>query len=99
MAHSLAPQILGPYARHRPPTRTSEAPITLSPIPQSLPELRERISQGVANVDESQLRHCELEYLIITNGAHIERLYINYTDFHDVSSCFVFVSATVSNIH
>jgi hypothetical protein len=90
VAHSLVPQILGPHARRHLPMGTSEAPITTSPIPQSLPELRERISQGVANVDESQLRLIleELEYRIVTNGSHIERLYINFTNFHAVFKLF-----------
>jgi hypothetical protein len=50
---------------------------------QSLPEIRERILQAIANVDESQLRRTweEFEFCVdvcrVTNGAHIVYIYIN----------------------
>jgi hypothetical protein len=51
-----------------------------SPMPQTLREIRQQISQGIANVDDSQLRRAweEFEYRVriyrVSNGAHIEHL-------------------------
>jgi hypothetical protein len=69
---------------------------------------RERISQGVANVDESQLWRImeNFEYRLdvcrVTNGARIEYLQIIFMSFLTLllfSSCFMFESVTVSKIH
>jgi hypothetical protein len=73
-------------------------------MPQTLRELRERISQTTANVNESQLLRAweEFQYRFdvcrITNGAHIENLQINISS-HDVSSYFSFLTVTDSKIH
>jgi hypothetical protein len=61
------------------------------PMSQSL---RERISQATANVGESQLHRTreELEFRVhgcrVTNGAHIQRVQINFTSFLVVFKLF-----------
>jgi hypothetical protein len=53
-------------------------------------KIRDQFSEAITNVDESQLRRTweELEYRVyirrVTNGAHIERLYIKLISFHIV---------------
>jgi hypothetical protein len=72
------------------------------PIPQSL---RERISQAIANVDESQLRltweefECRIDVRQVTNGAYIAHFWINLWFSMLFSSYFMFVSLTFSKIH
>jgi hypothetical protein len=72
------------------------------PMPQSL---RKRISQAIANVDDSQLRRTreEFEYCFdifgTTNETHIEYLQINVISFHAVFKLFILVSVTISKIH
>jgi hypothetical protein len=59
----------------------------IPPMPQSLRELRDCISQGVANVDEPQLPRAweEFEHRVgdrrVTNGAHSEHLEMNLMSF------------------
>jgi hypothetical protein len=63
-------------------------------MPQSLQEPQEQISQAIANVSGSQLWHTweEFEYHVdvcrITDGAHIEHLYIYFMSFHAVFKMF-----------
>jgi hypothetical protein len=74
------------------PTGICERPGIQPPqMPQFLQELRERISEAAANIDESQLRQTweESEYRVdvcrATNAIPIEHLEINF-----VSFCVVF---------
>jgi hypothetical protein len=82
----------GTYTKRFVPTGYVEDQVYQPPTPQSP---RERISQAIANVDESQLRRTweEFEYRLdvweVTNGADFEYQQVNFMSFRTL---FVFVS-------
>jgi hypothetical protein len=63
-------------------------------MPQSLPDLQERVSQAIANIDVSQLRRTwkefdnDVEIGRVTNGEPVEHLKINFTIFNAVFKLF-----------
>jgi hypothetical protein len=58
--------------------------------PQSLPDLQQRSSQAIANIDVSQLQHTwkefdnGIEIGRVANGEHVEYRKINLLSFHSV---------------
>jgi hypothetical protein len=87
----LAPYNSGPYSMRLLPTEICERP----GIPTSDAAVPSRIDfTGHSHVGESQLRRKwgKFEYRVdvyrVTNGAHIEHLYINFECFHAVFTLF-----------